>query len=369
MHACAARRRVESLDRLVHRLGTEPVLVIGPGRTDRLRAQQPAAAGHLFRLRRPAAPEESASSSRAVPASRASRRASVTAAPGASPAGAMPAISRLGRRMRLPSARAYEMSRPVRPATGMRPLRKSSSTGALACAAPAARSSSAGNSGLGRGGGGQRSSFMPSPQGRRNSRPGALKGRQAPESAAGRAFPAGRCAAGTAATGRRIASPGDSFPSRSSNRPAIGDLGKRPLRLKLVAGQRAIPGQPRPSGPCGKRRSRRLGATCSRDTRHRVDQSVQRRHRLRARWRLVFGQAPGQPDRGRQGGENRADRGAARRQGRRGRRPRPPPPTNPASNNSADRRPCSTLVRPLPKASRSRATDQQQVGEPAAERS
>ena len=48
MYQRAAGGRVEALDRLVHRLAAEPVLVIGPGRTDRLRAQQPAAAGNLL---------------------------------------------------------------------------------------------------------------------------------------------------------------------------------------------------------------------------------------------------------------------------------------------------------------------------------
>ena len=44
----AAGGRVESFDRRFHGLGPEPVLIEGPGRTNRLRAQQPAAAGNLF---------------------------------------------------------------------------------------------------------------------------------------------------------------------------------------------------------------------------------------------------------------------------------------------------------------------------------
>ena len=85
----------------------------------------------------------------------------------------MPAISGLGRRTRLPSARAYEKVTSAA-ATHRRACTrcaKSSSTSALACAAPAARSSSAGSSGLGRGGGGQRSSFIPSTHRASNSSP------------------------------------------------------------------------------------------------------------------------------------------------------------------------------------------------------
>ena len=48
VHQCATRRRIEPFDRRLERHRPQPELVEGPGRADRLRAQQPAAAGDRF---------------------------------------------------------------------------------------------------------------------------------------------------------------------------------------------------------------------------------------------------------------------------------------------------------------------------------
>ena len=50
MHQRATGGGIEAFDRLIHRLATEPELVVSPGRTDCLGAEQPTAAGNLFAL-------------------------------------------------------------------------------------------------------------------------------------------------------------------------------------------------------------------------------------------------------------------------------------------------------------------------------
>jgi hypothetical protein len=142
MHQRAAGGRVEALDRLVHRLAAEPVLVVGPGRTDRLGAQQPAAAGNLLargHRRRQGIVEQFAGAAGASAAELPRQRG--PPCPAHQPATAMPAISGLGRRTRLPSARAYEkvtVGAANRNRRACTRCAKSSSTSALACAAPAA---------------------------------------------------------------------------------------------------------------------------------------------------------------------------------------------------------------------------------------
>ena len=51
MHQSATRRRVKPFDRRFNRCSTQAILIVGPGRTNRLRPQDPAPACHLFTSR------------------------------------------------------------------------------------------------------------------------------------------------------------------------------------------------------------------------------------------------------------------------------------------------------------------------------
>ena len=369
MHQRAASGRVKSLDRLVHRLASEPVLVIGPGRTDRLRAEQPAAPGHHFAFgdrRRLGIFEQFAGSAGLVAKlsrqrDHLARRISGQRYAGNQRTRSQDAIA-VG-----PGIRKCHVRRGQRQA-GMHPLREIE----LDLGAGVRRAGRAQQFGRQQRVGARRRRpevvvHAHHPQGV-EFEPGALEdpkhlnGRLAARFRLEDALLTQLRQAAYGLVQRQLAEQAIKPPE------AVENLAKRPPRLKLVTGQLAI------AGPAGRLQGPAENAgplarmQRSRHARHHVDERVHRRHRLRAQWWLVFGQASGQPDHGRQGGE------IGQIAAQRGVKPGAPLALalrrRPAAGQQQRRQPA--LLDLGPTAAQGQQIegnpDQRQVGEPAAER-